>query len=306
MKKKILITGASGFIGAAVCKKLSKKYQVIGIVSPFSKTVRLKKVSNKMKIISVDLAQGHGVYKIFKKYNPDYVIHLATHGVYSYQQNDEDRIIIDNYLMLANLLKYSVKFDVKKFINTGSVFEYGTTKGKVKESDIDLSDILNKYSGVKIATTALVNSYAQNINVMTLRLFTTYGPGEDDTRFVKSTIDKAMRREPIRLVKGVVRDFVYIDDVADAYAAAIEIDYKSGEIINIAGGSRITLTQFANLVKKITNSNSTIICDQTFKRFKESACWADISRAKKVLGWSPKNSVLIGIKKMLYFLKDDK
>lgn len=302
MKKTVLITGASGFIGSAICKRLMKEYKVVGIVSPFSKSTRLQNTSNKIEIVKSNLADEKQVAKIFKKYSPTYVLHLATHGVYTYQQQDEERIVVDNYLMTVNLLKYSAELGVNKFINTGSVFEYGSRKGRVKEEDVNMADILNKYSAVKMATTALANSYSQKINVITLRPFTTFGPFEDETRFIQATINRALANEPIRLVKNVVRDFVYVDDVVEAYVAAVKRPFTSGEIINVASGKKMTLEQVASLIKKTTKSKSKIIIDETYKRSKESACWADVSRAKKVLRWSPKITVLRGVKKMLYCL----
>lgn len=303
--KNILITGAGGFIGAEVCKQLLKsKYKVIAVVSPFSKSSRLNMIKNKMTIVKTNLADEKSVEKIFKKHKPEHVLHLATHGVYTYQQQDVDRIVTDNFLMTVNLLKMSEKYNVKKFVNTGSVFEYGSKKGKVKETDVDLSDILNKYSAVKMATTALVNSYSDKLQVITLRPFTTYGPDEDSTRFMKATIKRALNNEPIRIVKGVIRDFVYVDDVANAYIKSLKSNFISGEVLSIASGKKQTLDNVAILVKKFTKSKSEIVFDDKYVRAKESTCFADISRAKKIIKWSPKITMLRGIKKMIYCLQN--
>lgn len=304
--KTILVTGAGGFIGSWVVRKLYTKYKVIAVVSPFSKSKRLDGIKDKIIIVKIDLASKKAVENLLKKYRPFAVLHLATHGVYTYQQEDIDRIVIDNYLMTSNLLSSSVKYGVKKFINTGSVFEYGSQKRKVKESDVNLDDILNKYSAVKMATTALTNSYSDKLNVITLRPFTTFGPDEDPTRFVRATIDRALKNDPIRLVKNVIRDFVYVSDVADAFIKCVNKNFVSGEIVSIASGKKSTLDIVAKLIKKITKSESKIIYDNSYIRKKESACWADITRAKKVLNWSPKHTLLQGIKKMVYSLEDDK
>ncbi len=305
MKQKILVTGASGFIGHAVCKKLVGKYNVVATVSPFSKPSRLRGLRTKLSTIKIDLSNFGGVEKLFKKYKPNIVLHLATHGVYQYQQQDEDRIVMDNYLITSNLLKASVEFGVEKFINTGSVFEYGSQSGKVKETDVDLTDILNKYSAVKMATTALANAYSEKLNVITLRPFTTYGPEEDMTRFFSATIRRALKSESIRIVKGVIRDFVFIDDVAEAYLKSIEKSFNSGEIINIASGDKSTLEETALLIKKLTKSRSEIIFDEKYIRNKESKCWADITKAKKVLKWHPEYSLAKGVKKTIDWIKNN-
>jgi nucleoside-diphosphate-sugar epimerase len=303
MSKQILVTGAGGFIGSAVCKKLTDKYSVIAVVSPFSESSRLKDIKTNLTIVKVNLSDSNKVKELFKKYKPDVVLHLATHGVYQYQQQDEERILIENYLMAVNLLKYSVDFGVKKFVNTGSVFEYGSKPGKVKESNVDITDILNKYSAVKMATTALANSYSDKLQVITLRPFTTYGPGEDQTRFIKATIERALKNEPISIAGKVVRDFVFVEDVASAFSKAIEINYRSGEIVNIASGKKETLEHVAKLIKKMIHSKSKIVVDTKYKRQKESACWADISKAKRILKWSPQYNMNQGLTKTVDFIK---
>lgn len=305
MIKTIFVTGAGGFIGSEVVRKLYKKYKVIAFVSPYSKSKRLNNLNKTVITIKLDLTDFEKLQRYFKKYKPDYVLHLATHGVYTYQQQDEKRIVVDNYLMTLNLLDLSKQYGVKKFINTGSVFEYGSQNKKVKENEVNLDDILNKYSAVKMGTTALANSYTDSFNVLTIRPFTTYGPDEDETRFIKATINRAINNEPIKLVSGVVRDFVYVEDVANAYSLSLIKKFESGEIVNIGSGNKYTLEEVANLIKKSTSSKSTIEIDKQYIRKRESRCWADISRAKKVLNWSPKYTLLQGIKKVIYCHHND-
>lgn len=302
-----MVTGASGFVGAEVCRKLIEEgYDVVAVVSPFSKPTRLKSIQKKLLIINANLADEKNVHKIFEKYKPQIVLHLATHGVYRYQQDDENRIVIDNFLMMNHLLRYSVEFGIYKFINTGSVFEYGTRKGKVNGTDVDLADILDKYSAIKMATTALANSYADNLKVLTLRLFTVYGPEEDGSRFIKSTIKSAISNMSIRIAPGVVRDFVYVEDVARAYVNSVKSNFESGEIINIGFGVKRDLYAVAKMIKKVTKSKSEIIIDSLRKKNKDSFVWADISKARKILNWSPKFSMLQGIKKILFSIQNCK
>jgi nucleoside-diphosphate-sugar epimerase len=296
--RKILITGASGFIGSWITRKLVGN-DILAIISPFSKPWRLNEIEKQVKIMKTDLSKIKQVERIFQEFRPDCVLHLATHGVYQYQQNDEKRIVEDNYLMTLNMLSESVRVGVKKFINTGSVFEYGSKSGSVKESDVDITDILNKYSAVKMATTALASSYADQLKIVTLRPFTTYGPTEDPTRFIPATIKRALSGESIRIVNGVIRDFVYVEDVANAYICGIEEDFVSGSVLNIAGGKRITLEEAALVIKRLTKSKSEIVFDKKYIRVKESRCWANISKANKILNWKPRYSFSKGVGKCI-------
>lgn len=306
-RKIVLVTGASGFIGAEVCKKIvsSKKYNVVAVVSPFSKSIRLKDLKDKLIIKKANLEDTKSVDNLFKKFKPDVVLHLSTHGVYQYQQSDFERIVIGNYFMSLNLLESSKKYGIKKFINTGSVFEYGTKIGRVKENDIRLNDIINKYSAIKMATTALANSYTEDLKIITLRPFTAYGNSEDSTRFMRATINRALKNEDLRIVKDVFRDFIYVEDIAEAYLSALTENFESGLIVNIGSGKKISLEKVCRLIIKITKSKSKIVHDNNYVRGKESACYADITQAKKVLKWKPRHTLLMGLKKMIYSLSRD-
>jgi nucleoside-diphosphate-sugar epimerase len=295
MSKTILVTGAGGFIGSFVVKQNYQKYKIVACVSPFLKLNRLNDIKRNIVISEVNLTDRSAVDRLFKKYKPFAVVHLATHGVYTYQHEDTKRIVVDNYLMCANLLDLSLKYNVKKFINTGSVFEYGSQNKKVSETDVDLSDVLSNYAAAKMATTALTNSYSEHLNVLTLRPFTAYGPTEDSSRFVFTNVKRALVGEDLRIVRRNI-DYVYVEDVASAYTFALESHYDSGEILNIGSGSKYTLKKIAQLIIKITKSKSKIVIDQTYARRKESKCWSNITKAKKIINWYPKNDIEEGLK----------
>ncbi len=289
MKKNYLVTGANGFIGSWVVRELIKNnIDTVAIISPESDAWRLKQVSSKVKVVKADLRDRRETKKTIKNARPDYIMHLATHGVYSYQQKDARNILIGNYQMTTNLLEAARKIKLTKFINTGSVFEYGTRAGKVAEKDVDISDILNKYSAIKIATTALACSYSEELPIITLRPFTNFGPLEDKARFIHTAIKQCLNGNEIRVAPGVVRDFVYVKDVARAYLAACNSKAQSGEIINIGSGKKHILLEVATIIKELTDSKVKIVEDASFSRSKDSRCWADIQKAKKIINWEPK------------------
>ncbi len=306
MKEKYLVTGAGGFIGSWVVKELvSRGFYTIAVIKPGSKAERLRDVSTKIKLVEANLIDPSATKKLLKRVKPDYILHLATFGVYSYEQKDEDKIILGNYKMLASLLDAAKSIRLKKFVNTGSVFEYGTTYGKVKEDQVDIANVLNKYSATKMATTALASAYVGEIPILTLRPFTNYGPMEDSSRFIFTVIKKSLQGEEIRVAPNINRDFVYVKDVARAYLLASRVGHSDGEVINIGSGVRHTLTEVAREIVKLTKSKSEIIEDEVFLRPKDSRCWADITRANKLLRWKPKYTRINGLKETISWLKKD-
>jgi len=151
-----------------------------------------------------------------------------------------------------------------------------------------------------MATTALTCAYADFFSVITLRPFTAYGPGEDKSRFIRATIERALKNEPIRIVTGVIRDFVFVEDIASAYLKVLKNDKKiSGEIFSIASGRKTTLDEVAKIIKQLSNSKSEVVVDNSYKRKKESGCWADISKAENILNWEPKFTLEKGIQKTI-------
>jgi nucleoside-diphosphate-sugar epimerase len=98
----------------------------------------------------------------------------------------------------------------------------------------------------------------------------------------------------VRIAPGVVRDFIFIPDLVKATLLASRA-CLSGKIINIGSGTGVTLEQMAIKIKSLSGSSSPIVLDHIYTRKKDSACWADISQAHKLIGWSPKHSLDQGL-----------
>ena len=308
--EKVLLTGAAGFIGSSVTRLLVglDRYEIIAPVISKNDVGRLSKIRNQLKLIECDLVDFKQVDGLILKYKPNFIFHLATKGVYTKEWNDRTGILMGNYAMSVNLLEAVYKHNSKKkflkhFINTGSVFEYGTKKGRVNEDDVVLDDNLNEYSASKKATTTLTLTYKDYFPVSVIRPFTAYGPYGDKGRFIEASILRALKGEEIRIVKGVVRDFVYVDDVADLFIKAMGNKKVYGEIVNVGSGKGVTLEETASEIVKTTKSNSKIVIDDSYKRNKDSRCWAGISKANKLVGWKPKTSISNGVKLIQNYLK---
>lgn len=291
-RQRYLVTGASGFIGSWTTRQLLRDAEVFAVIRPNSNLWRLKDIKDRVKLIECDLTDFSAVKRLLKNQKPHHIIHLASHGVYSYQQKDEREIVVGNFLVTANLLEASKEILLNSFVNIGSVFEYGTKFGKAEEIDVDLTDTLSKYSAVKMATTVLAMSYKDDIPVTTLRPFTTFGMLEDRSRFITAIILRCLAGEDLVVAPGVFRDYIFIKDVvAGIISTCRSIEKARGEIINIGSGKRSYLEKVAKLIISFTGSKSQVVLDEKFVRTKESCCWADIKKAKKILGWSPKYSL---------------
>jgi nucleoside-diphosphate-sugar epimerase len=298
MKYKYLITGAAGFIGSHAGRKLIELgHEVVAPIKNSSDTWRIKDIKNKLTVVRTDLTNFNSVKRILLKHKPDYIIHLATRGVYPHHWKDRIGILVGNYQMTVNLLEASLNLykvqKIKGIVDAGSVFEYGVRSGSVKEEDVDLVDNINPYAASKKATTALVHSPPYNqLPITTLRFFTAYGPYGARTRFIEGTVLRCLNNEDIEIAsQKVVRDFVFADDIAESIILALNNKESFGQIINIGSGVERTLKEVSEMIKEKTNSDVSIVGNPKYNRPNESRCWANISKAKKLLGWEPKHDL---------------
>lgn len=306
MGEVYLITGATGFIGANVVRELVKMKKKVCIITRDKKlNWRLKDIKKDLEIHQCDILSPK-LAPLVRKINPDYIFHFASYGV-SPKENKWQLLLDTNLNGTTNLLNAVKNINFKLFINAGSCFEYGALNVPMKES-LALNPF-SDYGVIKAATTLVCKKFAivNNLPIITFRLFTPYGYYEDKNRLISSSISSALRNDPIRLsFPRNSRNFIFIDDIVSAYIRATQVKFKAGEVINIASNKTHTVKEVANTIIRVSKSKSKIIWlgekKQTWKL--EHQRWdADISKAKKILGWKPTTTLASGIKKTLSWAK---
>ena len=244
-KKNIfLLTGASGFIGSNLLRKLVQKNEQVHIIlRKKSNTWRINDILHKVKIHFSDLSKYTEVLKIVQKTKPTVIYHLASFGAYPFQV-DTDKILKVNVMGTWNLLHALLKHEYKLFVNTGSSSEYGYKDKPMKETDI--LEPASYYAVSKCAQTHLCFNLAKNFNkpIVTLRPFSVYGPYEEPTRFMPTLLKSLYLGERMSLTSpDTVRDFIYMDDMIDAYLKIEELSKNPGKYFNIGTGIQSNLKQ---------------------------------------------------------------
>lgn len=320
--KKILITGAVGFVGSFLSKKLlSEGYKVIGIDNMNDyydiklKESRLNQliVHNNFTFIKGNIADKNFIFSIFKDYEPDYVINLAAQAGVRYSIDNPDVYIESNINGFFNVLEACRNYPVDHLIYASSSSVYGNnTKVPFEETD-NVDSPVSLYAATKKSNELMASTYSHlyNIPVTGLRFFTVYGPqGRPDMAYYKFA-DKFFNGETIHIYNDgdyendLYRDFTYIDDIIEGIVKLLPLNTNSNgkpyhEVFNIGNNTPIKLMDF---IKSLEKAFSDVLgVEIEFKKEYESikpgdvpATYASTDKLQNATGYKPTTSIEAGL-----------
>ena len=320
---KILVTGAAGFMGYHVVKKLlDYKNDVVGIDNfndyydvklKKARYSQLKKIKTKnLNFYKIDLQNETKLNNLFKKHKFDFVINLAAQAGVRYSLSNPDSYLNSNIIGFYNLLKLSVKYKIKHLIGASSSSVYGEQTNNTKEED-NTDKPLQFYAATKKSNELMAHSFSNiyKIPITMIRFFTVYGPwGRPDMMLYKFT-DLITKNKKIPFYnKGHhYRDFTYIDDTVDGILLSVKKIPKINknkkvpfEVYNLANSKQVYLREFLSELEKQLKIKVKImnLKKQNGDVFRTSA---NISKAKKNLGYNPKTGYKEGITQFLKWYK---
>ena len=315
--KTILVTGGAGFIGSHVCDALlARGYRVICVdnfndyYDPRIKESNIEEASKNTNFVlcRVDITDKKGLKKIFEETKVNKIIHLAARaGVRASLENPELYYNV-NVTGTRNLLDMAVNHKITTFIFGSSSSVYGTNKKIPFSEDDPIESTISPYAETKKEAERLCRESHDKfgLNIACLRFFTVYGPrGRPDMapfKFTKLVIEE----KPIDLYGDGTskRDYTYIKDIVEGILSALDKDFGF-EIINLGDSNSIELRDFISLIEKETGKKA--------KKNKLSMqngdvpiTYADISKARKLLGYNPKIKIEEGIKLFVEWFKHGK
>jgi nucleoside-diphosphate-sugar epimerase len=309
MTEKVLVTGATGFVGANLVRRLLQRdYDVHIITRASSNKWRLADILSKLSDYTVDLSQPRKLRTLIRQVKPDVIFHLAASGIYSGVQLSERKLIEINFSGTVNLVNACQDIDYKCFVNTGSSSEYGPKRHPMKETDV--CEPITMYGITKCAATLYGGSIAKTKDkpIIGFRLFSPYGPYDDKSRLVVYSIVNALQNKDLNLANPeAVRDYIYVEDVVDLYMRSIDRAYElKGEVFNAGSGSQTTISSIVSKVIEFTQSKSNVNWQAVKGRGWDTQRWeADIEKTSKTFNWKPTYDIEKGLKRTIDWFRNN-
>jgi NAD dependent epimerase/dehydratase len=314
-RKKVLVTGAGGFIGSHLTERLFELGAKIrafvrytsradeGFIKYFSDDLR-----KNIDIVYGDIRELETVAKAMD--SVDIIFNLAALVGIPYSYIHPQEVIEANTIGTLNVLMAARDAGIEKLVQTSTSEVYGTAR-YVPINEDHPKQPQSPYSASKIAADAIALSFYNSFDlpVAVIRPFNTYGPRQSDRAVIPSIISQALTKDKLTLGNTApTRDFTFVTDTAEGFIKVAESEKSVGMEINIGSGQEISIE---DLVRKIISLvGRDIVVEHDKERVRpvqsevERLC-ADNTRARKILGWLPKVSLTHGLEETISFIKSN-
>lgn len=309
-KRKILVTGADGFIGSHLTEELIKRgYDVRAFVyyNSFNSWGWLDSlpadIKSNLDVFAGDIRDPYGVKEAMK--GCTHVLNLAALIAIPYSYHSPDTYVDTNIKGTLNIVQAARELGIEKVVHTSTSEVYGTAQYVPIDENHPLQG-QSPYSATKIAADQMALSFYKSFNtpVSIIRPFNTYGPRQSARAVIPTIIGQvASGKTTIKLgAISPTRDFNYVSDTVDGFISVMNNEKSIGEIINIGSNYEVSIGETAEMIADIMNVNLTIETDEQRLRPEKSEVerlWANNLKAKQLLDWEPSYGGKDGFRKGL-------
>lgn len=288
--KKVLITGASGFIGSSLSKGLLMLEAIVIGISRIE-----QKSDNGIIWFKGDLSDFHFVEDVIKKVQPDYVYHLASHVLGSREFKHVYSTFNDNVVSTLNLLSVLYKYPCKRIILAGS-FE---------ENSINYKNSIpnSPYAAAKIASSNYAKMFytLYKMPICLTSIYMVYGPGQKDiTKLIPYVILKTLNGETPKLSNGNRKiDWIYIDDVIEGLITMMHSPNIEGKTVALGSGKYVSIKKTVNQLTKMIDSSIVPKFGAIKERQLELKNKANIEKTLQKIGWKTSTKLKDGLEKTI-------
>jgi NAD dependent epimerase/dehydratase len=310
--KRVLITGAGGFIGSHLCEALLQLGAEVTAMIHYSSradwgNLELLPLDRKsaLRVAGGNIEDTEFVVEQVR--GKDVVLHLAALIAIPYSYVAPRSYLRTNVEGTLNVLEAARSCGVERVIHTSTSETYGTAIYTPIDEKHPLQG-QSPYSASKIAADKLAESYHRSFGlpVTTIRPFNTYGPRQSARAIIPTIISQALTRDEIKLGSTEpVRDFNFVEDVAHAFVKVAESPECMGEVVNIGSGEGITIGELSKEILRIIGCEKPVVTEERRVRPHASEVFkliCDNRRAFELAGWKPTHSLRQGLVKVVEFV----
>ena len=307
--KKVLVTGAAGFIGSHLTQQLLRsgakvrafvRYNSLdshGFLDQLPADQRAE-----IEVVKGDLRDPHAVYQAVK--GTDAVFHLGALIAIPYSYQNPSDVVQTNVLGTLHVLQAVRDLGIPRMVHTSTSEVYGTARYVPIDEAHPLQG-QSPYSASKIAADKIVESFhcSYNTPVVTVRPFNAYGPRQSMRAVIPTIINQALHRSEIVLGNlSATRDFTFVEDTARAFLCAAEADEAVGGVFNAGSGFEISVHDLVRIILRQVGRDLPVRVEKERLRPEKSEVErliSDSSKAADVLGWRPSVSLEEGVQRTI-------
>ena len=304
--KRVLVTGAGGFIGSHLTERLVKEGAKVRAFIHYNSRndwglleLLPKDILQEIEIFSGDIQDPFAVRKAVKGCH--IVFHLASLIAIPYSYIAPQSFVSTNVLGAVNVMEACLKEGVERVVHTSTSEVYGTARYVPIDENHPLQG-QSPYSASKIGADKIAESYYRSFDlpVAIIRPFNTYGPRQSARAIIPTIITQLLTSDQLKLGDLTpTRDLNYVEDTVEGFLKMATVPEAIGEVINIGSGKEISIGDLAYKIMQIMGKNVPIVTEEIRKRPEKSEVkrlLADNSKAHKLLSWKPKFSLEEGLK----------
>lgn len=307
---RVLVTGAGGFIGSHVVRRLVAGGADVHALTKSVSAVfpsRLVDLRDQIHLVEGNLTDRRAMDAVAERVQPRYVLHLGayTHVGKSWYRVDE--CIQTNVQGTVNLLQALDGSEYERFVYVGTSEIYGDISVPFRE-DAQVHPI-SPYSVSKYAGERFCAMFHQGHGwpIVMVRPFNAYGPGQTPDRVIPEIIVRALRGEELLMTEGrQTREFNYVEDLADGMVRAALTPEAEGETINLGNGTEVAMRDLATLILDLLGNP----IEPKFGAlpYRPTEIWhmyCDNTKAREILGWEPRFTLAEGLKKTIHWYRNE-
>ena len=294
---KVLVTGASGFLGSWICRLLSEEYEVTGLVRKASSLAKISDLKN-VKIIPLETSHWSD---FISELRPDVLILNHWSGVNNQKRNDP--LQFENVNGIQLMAEAAVSAGVKTIVGVGSQAELGPLVSTI--SDIELDNPTTVYGQAKVDTRLVIEDLTKGkgVRFIWMRIFSTYGPLDEGTWLIPNIVESLLNNREMDLTKGEQQwSYLHAYDLATAFRTVIEKPGLKG-IVNVGNPQTISVHEVASVIGEILEKKGLLRFGALDYRSDQVMRLEPLCETLKDAGWSPQISFNEGIRQTIDWLQ---